>query len=251
MTDLVTLTIDDRQVSVPKGTLVELKPSRNTPVLITDKNGQRPGSSGKALFVDTTNVTKIQTGKSGIGIEGNNPVDVEDESLHGTSGESGTGEGLTGCGFGAQMLRDRCCARQEAEASTPQCPGKWAYNNTSRLCEYQCAIEEPPAQNPADQNNGDTGNGAGGANGGIVPNPGAKPEDPTSQTCMSYSGDARSQCCDERLRNPLRIGPRPGFPDCIGMWHFDPHTLNCGFQCADYGEMLRILDELNQNNPQP
>jgi len=243
-------------ITVPQGTLVELKPSRATPVLITDKNGERPGASGKILLVDTANLTKITTGKSGIGISGKGPVAVEDEGLHGVAdnpGDFGTGQGLTHCGFGAQMLRDRCCARQKAEASTPECPGKWTYDNTKRACEYECAVADQPIITPPDQNGdngGVDGGGIGGADSsGIVPLPNAAPQDPTSQQCYSYAGDARSQCCDERLRNSLRIGPRPGFPDCLGKWVFDARILNCKFQCADYGQMLEILKELSLNNP--
>ncbi len=237
---------------MPEGTLVELKPSNNTPVLITDKNGERPGSSGSVLLVDTTNLTKIQTGKSIINITGQGSVAVEDEGLHGSAedwGGSGTGGGLTSCGFGAQLLRNRCCARQN-ESTIPTCPGQWAYDNTLRRCEFQCDTQDQLGDNPSGQNGGwDTGgSGLGSSNGsGIVPLPGAKPEDPTSAQCINYSPDARSQCCDERLRNPLRIGPRPGFPDCIGRWIFDPRILNCRFQCADYGEMLNILNDLSRN----
>jgi hypothetical protein len=243
-------------ITVPTGTLVELKPSKNTPVIITDKKGERPASSGKPLLVDTTHVTKITTGKSGIGFQGGGVVAVEDETLHGTSdqwGDAGIGEGSTSCTYGAQILRDRCCVRLKEGTSVPQCAGAWTYNSSNRTCEFQCDLETPPDVNPGGQNGGggsNSGNdGLNGADVGINPNPGAKPEDPTSAQCINYSGEARSTCCDERLRNSLRIGPRPGFPDCLGRWRFDPYTLNCKFQCADYGQMLDILNELKLNNP--
>jgi hypothetical protein len=240
-------------ITVPKGTLVELKPSKNTPVTIKDQQGERAGASGKTLLIDTTNLTQIRTGKSGIGIEGEGLVKVEDEGLHGAaddSGGSGTGQGPTNCGFGAQMLRDRCCARQNTDTPKTDCPGEWTYDNARRSCEYQCAPHDPFAGNPGGQNGGGGGSD-GGDSSGITPLPGAAPQDPISQQCMNYPTADRSQCCDERLRNPLRIGPRPGFPDCTGRWVFDPRILNCKFQCASYGETLNIMDELKPDeNPE-
>lgn len=242
-------------LTVPEGTVLEMTPSKKTNVLVQDSTGTRSSANQKPFLVDTRNMTQILIGKNGIGIQGSGPVGVLDEPLHGSvdPGGQGTGEGPLTCGFGPQTLRDRCCARANTDTPTPQCLGNWIYGNLSRACEYQCAA--PADGFFGDQNpNGDgTGipNSNGGPGGSSEPGalPGAAPQDPSSRLCIGYPRNERSQCCENNLGNSLRIGPRAGFPDCIGTWFFSPTTLNCDFRCADYGEMLNILETLRLGTP--
>ncbi|MBI5421993.1 hypothetical protein HZA44_02570 [Candidatus Peregrinibacteria bacterium] len=242
-------------LTVPEGTVLEMTPSKKTNLIVQDSTGTRNSVNQKPFLVDTRYMTQIQVDKNGVGIQGNGPVGIADTPLNGPTepGGQGTGNGPLTCGFGPQTLRDRCCARENIGTPTPPCLGNWIYGNLARACEYQCA---PPADGffgDQPQTGGQTGTPNGNTNpgGSSEPGavPGAAPQDAPSRLCIGYPRNERSQCCENNLGNSLRIGPRPGFPDCIGHWIFSPTTLNCDFRCADYGEMLNILETLRVNAP--
>ena len=235
-------------VIVPTGTLV---------ALVTSKNPGIPNQKGDSvtMVVDTSKHKEIITGPGGVQIPSNGEGG---DLLHGSpeddgeNGEGGTGGGPANCGFGPQTLRDRCCVRKNVGTRTLECLGNWIYDNTTKSCIYECALEgetyfgdEKKDGGGNGGQNGGGGSSGGGSNGGST-NP---PQDPTTRFCSAYPPADRSTCCDEQLRNPLRIGPRPGFPDCIGRWYYDASLQGCKFRCSDYGEMLDILSEIKNEPP--
>ena len=129
------------------------------------------------------------------------------------------------CNIGSQAERDECCAEQNHYSTTPPCIGNWVYDNLLRSCVYECLSEEELEEYYGDDEGYDT--------------------DLISAACSDHSNP--DLCCDYHLKNELSIGPRPGFPDCLGMWYFEEGTSLCEFRCASYGEMLEILEQLEQN----
>lgn len=127
------------------------------------------------------------------------------------------------CNAGTQEERDSCCADENYYASTPGCIGNWKFDNTVRTCEYQCLSEE---ELESYYNQDDP----------------LEYRDFVSEACSSHNNP--NECCDYNLKNQLSIGPHPGFPDCIGRWEFPVGTLGCNFRCSDYGEMMDILKQL-------
>ncbi|MBN1258454.1 hypothetical protein JXA05_01720 [Candidatus Peregrinibacteria bacterium] len=134
------------------------------------------------------------------------------------------------CSVGAQEVRDYCCAREHSGQQGGDCVGKWVFNNEILNCAYRCLTAEELEQYYHED----------GAD---------EPIDPISQLCShSSTQEEQDRCCDDNLKNNLSIGPHPGFPDCIGKWHFEDNE--CQFQCATYEEMVQILGELRRQAEQ-
>lgn len=151
--------------------------------------------------------------------------------------EGGEGEGEevsepVDCGIGGQSERNACCAGQHT-GEYQGCLGSWLYNNSSAECQFQCDEYDPEQSPPPGGSTEETGF-----------------DDPVSIYCNTIQDpDDRDLCCDDTLKNPLSSGPRPGFPDCIGKWHFDDET-GCQFECADYIDMIQIINQIKQNSQQ-
>lgn len=132
------------------------------------------------------------------------------------------------CGVGGQTARNACCADQHA-GEYQGCLGSWIYNNAASDCQFQCDTYDPGQSPPA-----------GGDDGGF--------DDPVSTYCSTIQNpDDRDLCCNDTLKTPLSSGPYPGFPDCIGKWHFNIEA-GCEFTCADYVEMTQILNEIRETS---
>lgn len=130
------------------------------------------------------------------------------------------------CSVGSQSVRDQCCVNENYYVQTQECLGEWRFGNVDKECFYHCYTEQEIQELF----------GGGGGGGSTV-----------SEYCSDFNGeDDKDECCDYNLRNELSIGPRPGFPDCIGRWYFSEEDEICDFRCAEYGEMLLILEELKQ-----
>lgn len=134
------------------------------------------------------------------------------------------------CSIGSQQVRDNCCVTTNQLTEKPDCLGRWRFGNMARVCEFYCYTEEEIQQRYQD--------GGGSDNSG-------QPE--SGGLCSDFqTNQEKDDCCDYNLKNPLSIGPRPGFPDCIGKWYFDEKE-GCQFRCAEYDEMQEILRELREN----
>lgn len=136
------------------------------------------------------------------------------------------------CSIGSQQVRNSCCVTANKSVGGPGCIGEWRFGNMARACEFYCYTEGEIEEHL----------GGGGSNNGG----GTNNNDEETRLCEDFpTNQEKDECCDYNLKNPLSIGPRPGFPDCIGKWYFD--DLNgCQFRCAEYGEMLEILKELRE-----
>lgn len=125
------------------------------------------------------------------------------------------------CGAKATAIdRDNCCKNKHQASTTPPCDGEWIFGNGADQCIYQClSYPEVTDRRTLDEIN------------------------QTSQYCTTIYEDneGQSSCCDLFLSHPLSIGPREGYPDCIGKWQVIPGKNRCEFQCSDYGEMIEIL----------
>lgn len=125
--------------------------------------------------------------------------------------------------------KDACCANKNANQLTPPCEGKWTFANDKDLCEFQCLgypeVTERRAPDTINQ---------------------------VSQYCTYTYPEKQDQniCCDAFLRHPLSIGPRPGFPDCIGKWVVKPGGNACEFECSTHENMIEILKELRLRKAQ-
>lgn len=129
------------------------------------------------------------------------------------------------CNIGSQAERDACCVNQNYYSTTPGCIGDWAFNNLTASCVYECMDEDELEDYFGEID----GNGY---------------TDLVSQACSSHNNP--NVCCDYNLKNELSIGPRPGFPDCLGKWEFIESNAKCEFRCSDHGEMLEILKRLEE-----
>jgi hypothetical protein len=146
------------------------------------------------------------------------------------------------CGVGSQTVRNNCCAQRFA-GQHQGCVGSWNYNNAGEDCEFVCSNGQPLVEGNGNGN----GNGDGGGGGGL---PKFSYGDPTSDFCSTIKeSPAKDTCCNDALKNNLSSGPHPGYPDCIGTWIFDIDA-GCKFKCAEYTEMMRILDEVRQRAQQ-
>ena len=138
------------------------------------------------------------------------------------------------CGVGVQTARNNCCALRYV-GQYQGCIGSWSYNNASSSCEFVCSNSVPTEEEEGEGGSNDISYG-----------------DPVSDYCvtMQQSTD-KDTCCNDALKNGLSSGPHPGYPDCIGTWLFDVEK-GCQFKCAEYTEMMKILEELRQKaqNPQ-
>ena len=130
------------------------------------------------------------------------------------------------CSVGAPEVRDNCCAQQHLGQDGGSCIGKWVFNNEILNCAYRCLTAEELELYYHEKGTDE-------------------PTDPTSRLCSnSPTPEEKDKCCNDNLKNNLSIGPHPGFPDCVGKWHFVDK--NCAFQCASYEEMTQILNELRR-----
>lgn len=128
------------------------------------------------------------------------------------------------CHIGTEEEQNLCCAEEHQFDSTPGCIGEWEYNGIARSCSYECYTYEELEEYFGEE----------------------EPEtDPVSQACSVHSNP--SLCCDYNLKNQLSLGPRPGFPDCLGLWEFNNGNSTCEFRCATHGEMLDIKKLLEEN----
>lgn len=240
-------------VTVPTGTVVEIRTDEKNPLTIQDQKGAKiMENTTRRLWVDTATTQKIEISEDGVDLAGNDAVQfVTEEPDASIASEQGSGGGLNTCGVGSQTLRDRCCALRNFDAPTQNCLGNWTFNNLSRACEYRCPAEPPPPTETPSQTGQNPGNPlpVGGSTSG-----GYQPPIPGGGTLIKSCKDLpdaqqKDQCCDERLRNPLHLGPHPGFPDCLGLWYFDLKSQACLFRCSTYGEMLNLLNEIEQYAP--
>lgn len=153
--------------------------------------------------------------------EDNEEDNNEDEDNENDGGD----EDDTECSIGSQEVRNLCCAEKNTGTDTSYCVGEWQFNNSSRICNYHCFTEEELEE----------------YFGG-----GSSSEGDDFLMCENYDDQSdRDACCDFNLGNELSIGPKPGFPDCIGKWYFDEED-GCLFRCADYHEMQEIIKELKE-----
>lgn len=153
--------------------------------------------------------------------------------------------GNSDCSAGVQTAKDNCCALKYA-GQYQGCVGSWDFDNAIQKCKYVCS------------DGGSSGGGAGGNGGSGDGNTGSEGQahysDSTSNFCATVLKPSdKDACCNDALKNNLSSGPHPGYPDCIGTWIFDVEK-GCQFKCAEYTEMMRILEELrekakNQQNP--
>jgi hypothetical protein len=158
------------------------------------------------------------------------------------------------CGIGSQLQRDACCSTQHS-GQYQGCVGKWEYSSANRMCQFACVSTGSTGQ-PGGGNIGNGsgsgsggGNNTGGSGSGTPPEP--KYDDPVSQFCSEVTlNSEKDTCCNDALKNPLSSGPHPGYPDCIGKYYFDSDD-GCLFRCAEYTEMIEILNEIKQNIQQP
>jgi len=128
------------------------------------------------------------------------------------------------CNVGTEEERNQCCATEHHYDTTPPCIGEWEYGDATSGCFYRCFTEEELEEYFGDDEGDLT--------------------DVISLFCSQHSNP--DQCCDYNLKNELSIGPRPGFPDCIGLWEFNSGGNKCEFRCASHGEMLEILEQLEE-----
>ena len=128
------------------------------------------------------------------------------------------------CSIGTEEDQDECCAIEHYYDTTPPCIGEWEYGDAASGCVYQCLTEEELEEYFGDNEDNNT--------------------DAVSQFCSGHNNP--DQCCDYNLKNELSIGPRPGFPDCLGRWEFGEAQSLCSFRCATHGEMLEILEQLEE-----
>ena len=125
-------------------------------------------------------------------------------------------------------LRNSCCAYENRNEPTPPCAGDWVFSSALQTCEYQCA--------EFDAVRGRT----------------LQDIDETSEYCVNTYTDVNDvdKCCDDFLKHPLSLGPRPGYPDCIGRWSVQSGTNRCEFSCVSHEEMIKMLKEIKANAEQ-
>jgi hypothetical protein len=132
------------------------------------------------------------------------------------------------CSVGSQSVRNACCKQKSASDTIPECIGEWQFSNSIRSCVFHCYEEEELDEYFGGGNNGGDG----------------EDKEEVLRFCEDFDTQQdKDECCDYNLKNELSIGPRPGFPDCIGRWYFNQEQ-GCAFRCADYDEMQKILKEL-------
>ncbi|QQR83196.1 hypothetical protein IPJ72_05320 [Candidatus Peregrinibacteria bacterium] len=140
------------------------------------------------------------------------------------------------CGVGSQAVKDQCCYHVYHNTPTVNCSGSWGFNESEQRCAFTCFDGQPPV--PEEPNP-------------VIPTPGVPQTDPVSLTCSKQvTVDGQNVCCDDNLSNQLHIGPRPGYPDCIGRWVFNKQAFECQFRCSSFGEMKEILQELRSRQEQ-
>jgi len=128
------------------------------------------------------------------------------------------------CSIGSQPTRNQCCDNQNEDTDRPDCIGEWRFNNVTRECEFYCYTAEELEEYYGGGGDGDM--------------------DETSMLCSDFeTQEDKDECCDYNLKTPLSLGAKPGFPDCIGRWYFDSEE-GCQFDCANYIEMIEILQEV-------
>ena len=128
------------------------------------------------------------------------------------------------CNIGSQAEKDLCCVNQNYYSTTPGCIGDWVFDSLTFDCAYECMDEDELEDYFGETDSNEY-------------------VDLISQACAAHTD--QDMCCDYNLKNELSIGPRPGFPDCLGMWDFNDANTKCEFRCSDYGEMLEILEQLS------
>lgn len=126
------------------------------------------------------------------------------------------------CNAGTQEEQNLCCSQEHQFDSTPGCIGNWEYDNSLNECGYACLTQEELDAYFGEEED--------------------EPTDAISAACKTHSNP--DECCDFNLKNELSIGPRPGFPDCIGRYAFYEDINKCEFRCSSHGEMLDILRQL-------
>jgi len=128
----------------------------------------------------------------------------------------------------SQAERDSCCVTQNENEPTPPCAGDWIYDTEKLACLYKCTDFSKGYEHTDEE------------------------IDETTKYCTNTYTDPNdvNKCCDDYLKHPLSLGPRPGFPDCIGKWSIKPGTTQCKFECSTYEEMQEILKELKANTQQ-
>lgn len=129
------------------------------------------------------------------------------------------------CNIGTQAEKDLCCVNQNYYSTTPGCIGDWVFDSLTFSCAYKCMDEDELEDYFGETDSNEY-------------------VDLISQACAAHTD--QDMCCDYNLKNELSIGSRPGFPDCLGMWDFNDTNTKCEFRCSDYGEMLEILEQLEE-----
>jgi hypothetical protein len=315
---VTTFTFSDRwqelsgTITVPEGTLLDIKLSKSSNVALNDSKGKSNIKKATSFLVDTNSMNSlgIDGSTNDISIDGWGDVILWDTEkwtfLTGNDGQSG-GEGEdegenqdgkegqeqgAGCSIGSQSIRNYCCEREQKNAEKPFCNGygHWVFNNAEKQCEFDCepkvtkvtdcsigsqqernsccgtansASQRPSCVGEWRYNNSTRScgfscfteeeikehfGGGGSTNGGGTVNNGGQTDNNGEELrfCEDFSTkQEKDECCDYNLKTPLSIGPRPGFPDCIGKWYFDELS-GCQFRCAEYDEMLEILKQLRE-----
>ena len=113
--------------------------------------------------------------------------------------------------------------------SDSYCIGNWKFSTSNKECEYKCLTTDELEDYFGEGNRE-----------GFV--------EEISKKCISKNGkDERNNCCNDNLKNGLSMGPKKGYPDCLGKWYFEEVEENltgCQFQCASPLEARKILKEL-------
>ena len=274
-------------ITVPENTLIDIQLSNGTDVNISDIKGKKTIPDIDSFVVDASSVDSIDMGEEISVDSSEESVILDTEALDPSGeSDGGEGEGeedFSACSIGSQAIRNYCCERLKEDESEPDCSGygHWVFNNLTRMCDYSCESNEAdPDVILCSIGSQETRNQCCTQQNINTEAPGCigewrfdnltrlcgfhcyTPEeleayyggdrrgspDTTSQFCSDFeASEDQDECCDYNLRTPLYLGPRPGFPDCIGKWHYDEED-GCQFSCSDYIEMFEILQQIKQSN---
>jgi len=235
-------------IIIPEGITLIIEPGKKTNFKINSKSTSSGGSG--SITVNSSDISTIQFTEDTIIIESEDDLEAEedgggnqyitnppdDEVESNTEGEDTNSsnededeEGGSGTPSDPEegCIDDVCCQLDHQDDPTPVCLGGWIYDEAEDDCIYYCPTAEGDIEEPENNNEDD--------------------RDTISILCEdNETNEDRSECCNEALKNPISIGPRPGFPDCIGTWQFDEKDKVCIFKCAEHAEMIEILKEIQQ-----
>ena len=225
---------NDAVITVPKGTLIEVTLDENKPIILEDPvGGDKQSDGSKSFLIDTETVNEITFDSDAVSVEGDGTDEVivwdpdnwdffEFDDTEGGEGEGeGEDEGGEGgdddylppvCSVGSQAIRNYCCEMLNEEEETPYCSGygHWIFNNTLRICNYTCEIDDG----------------------------GDDPDDPDDfflyvddpADCLDGSPTMQNACCADQNEGV-------DTPECIGEWRFDAIEISCSYHCFTSEEL--------------